>query len=96
MSTLVAMPKGKEITRSNNVTGLPSFSSWFDNFFDNSIGTEFLLNFNTGITLPAVNIKETERQISNLQDKLSKFNNDRKIKLDISQDVLDLLTIHFE
>ena len=59
MSTLVAMPKGKEITRKNNVTGLPSFSSWFDNFFDNSIGTEFLSNFNTGITLPAVNIKET-------------------------------------
>ena len=59
MSTLVAMPKGKEITRKNNVTGLPSFSSWFDNFFDNSIGTEFLSYFNTGITLPAVNIKET-------------------------------------
>lgn len=59
MSTLVAMPKGKEITKTNNVTGLPSFSSWFDNFFDNSIGTEFLSNFNTGITLPAVNIKET-------------------------------------
>ena len=62
MSTLVAMPKGKEITRKNNVTGLPSFSSWFDNFFDNSIGTEFLSNFNTGITLPAVNIKETNNE----------------------------------
>lgn len=59
MSTLVAMPKGKEISRKNTVTGLPSFSSWFDNFFDNSLGTEFLSNFNTGITLPAVNIKET-------------------------------------
>ena len=59
MSTLVTMPKGKEITRKNNVAGLPSFSSWFDNFFENSLGTEFLSNFNTGITLPAVNIKET-------------------------------------
>lgn len=59
MSTLVTMPKGREITRKNNVTGLPSFSSWFDNFFENSLGTEFLSNFNTGITLPAVNIKET-------------------------------------
>ena len=62
MSTLVAMPKGKEITRKNTVTGLPSFSSWFDNFFDNSLGTEFLSNFNTGITLPAVNIKETNNE----------------------------------
>lgn len=59
MNTLVTMPKGKEITRKNNVTGLPSFPSWFDNFFENSLGTEFLSNFNTGITLPAVNIKET-------------------------------------
>lgn len=62
MSTLVAMPKGKEISRKNTVTGLPSFSSWFDNFFDNSLGTEFLSNFNTGITLPAVNIKETNNE----------------------------------
>ena len=59
MTTLVKMPKGKEITRKNNVAGLPGFSSWFDNFFENSLGTEFLSNFNTGITLPAVNIKET-------------------------------------
>jgi HSP20 family protein len=59
MTTLVKMPKGKEITRKNNVTGLPGFSSWFDNFFENNLGTEFLSNFNTGITLPAVNIKET-------------------------------------
>lgn len=58
MTTLVKMPKGKEITSKNNVTGLPGFSSWFDNFFENSLGTEFLSNFNTGITLPAVNIKE--------------------------------------
>jgi HSP20 family protein len=59
MSTLVTMPKGREITRKNNVTGLPSFSSWFDNFFENSLGTEFLSNFNAGITLLAVNIKES-------------------------------------
>jgi len=62
MSTLVTMPKGKEITRKNNVTGLPGFSSWFDNFFENNLGTEFLSNFNTGITLPAVNIKETSEE----------------------------------
>jgi len=62
MSTLVAMPKGKKISRKNTVTGLPSFSSWFDNFFDNSLETDFLSNFNTGITLPAVNIKETNNE----------------------------------
>ena len=62
MSTLVTMPKGREISRRNNGTSLPSFSSWFDNFFDNNLGTEFLSNFNTGITLPAVNIKETNNE----------------------------------
>ena len=58
MNTLVTMPKGKQVSRRSNGTTLPSFSTWFDNFFDNNLGTEFLSNFNTGITLPAVNIKE--------------------------------------
>lgn len=62
MSTLVTIPKGREVSRKNNETNLPSFSSWFDNFFENSLGTEFLSNFNTGITLPAVNIKETNNE----------------------------------
>jgi HSP20 family protein len=62
MNTLVTMPKSREISRKSNVTGLPSFSSWFDNFLDNNLGTEFLSNFNTGITLPAVNIKETDNE----------------------------------
>ncbi len=62
MSTLVTMPKGREVSRKNNVTRLPNFPTWFDNFFENSMGTDFLSNFNTGITLPAVNIKETNEE----------------------------------
>lgn len=63
MSTLVTMPKnGKDLSKKRNVATLPSFSSWVDNFFENSLGTEFMSNFNTGITLPAVNIKETNDQ----------------------------------
>ena len=58
MSTIVTLPKGRKVSRKNDVN-LPTFPSWFDNFFENSLGTEFLSNFNTGITLPAVNIKET-------------------------------------
>jgi len=60
MSTLVTMPKGRQISRrTNDDSRFPGFSTWFDNFFENNLGTEFLSNFNTGITLPAVNIKET-------------------------------------
>ncbi|MGM5471296.1 Hsp20/alpha crystallin family protein [Flavobacteriaceae bacterium LMO-SS05] len=62
MSTLVTLPKGGENLRVNKGTSLPSLPSWFDNFFENSLGTEFLSNFNTGITLPAVNIKETNEE----------------------------------
>lgn len=58
MSTLVTMPIGRQIRRRNEGSNLPTFSSWFDNLFDNNLGTEFLSNFNTGITLPAVKIKE--------------------------------------
>ena len=59
MSTLVTMPKYDEngSTRKNNAT-LPSFSSWVDNLFESGLGTGFLNNFNNGMTLPAVNIKE--------------------------------------
>ncbi|MEY8849052.1 Hsp20/alpha crystallin family protein [Psychroserpens sp. XS_ASV72] len=57
MSTLMKSPsKGQELSTQN------SLSSWFDNFFDNGIGTGFLSNFNTGITLPAVNIKDNAEE----------------------------------
>ena len=61
MSTLVTMPKnGSEVSTNRNNSSLPSFSSWFDNLFESGLGTGFLSNFNTGITLPAVNIKENK------------------------------------
>ena len=59
MNNLVTMPKnGNRLSKKENVTGLPSLSSWLDNFFDTDLGTGLLSNFNTGMTLPAVNIKE--------------------------------------
>lgn len=59
MNNLVTMPKnGNNLSKKRDVTGLPSFSSWIDNFFDTDLETGFLANFNTGMTLPAVNIKE--------------------------------------
>ena len=59
MSTVLTVPKnGQKESRDRGISTLPRFSSWFDNFFDNDLGTGFLSNFNTGITLPAVNIKE--------------------------------------
>lgn len=60
MSTLATMPKnGNEVSTKRNTSSLPSFSSWVDNLIEGGMGTGFLSNFNTGMTLPAVNIKES-------------------------------------
>ena len=65
MSTLVTMPKnGNEVSTKRNLSSLPSFSSWVDNLFEGGMGTGFLSNFNTGMTLPAVNIKENADEFS--------------------------------
>lgn len=59
MSTLATMPRtGREVSDNRNQSSLPSLSSWVDNLFESGMGTGFLSNFNTGMTLPAVNIKE--------------------------------------
>jgi len=38
---------------------LPTFPSWIDEVFNKNMRTEFMSNFNTGITLPAVNVLDT-------------------------------------
>lgn len=59
MSTIATMPKkGNDVSTKRNISTLPSFSSWVDNLFESGMGSGFLSNFNTGLTLPAVNIKE--------------------------------------
>ena len=59
MSNLINVPKkGNNGSAQGSLATIPSLSSWVDNFFDTNLGTGFLSNFNTGITLPAVNIKE--------------------------------------
>lgn len=57
MSTLMKAP-----INGNEISTPKSLSSWVDNFFENGLGTGFLSNFNTGITLPAVNIKENPNE----------------------------------
>jgi HSP20 family protein len=61
MTTLTAMPKnGNDVSTIRKNTSIPSLSSWVDDLFEGSLGTGFLSNFNTGMTLPAVNIKENK------------------------------------
>ncbi|MFB9055305.1 Hsp20/alpha crystallin family protein [Mariniflexile ostreae] len=57
MSNLITVPRNGNLAKKSS--NYPSRSSWFDDFFLNDFPTVFSSNFNTGISLPKVNIKET-------------------------------------
>ncbi len=60
MNALMTVPKNGGLTRTtNSATHLPTWSSLFDDFFNRDLTSVFSQNFNTGISLPKVNIKET-------------------------------------
>ncbi|ALJ04650.1 heat-shock protein [Pseudalgibacter alginicilyticus] len=56
MSNLVTVPKNGNTIKKN--FNYPTRSSWFDDFLLGELPTVFSSNFNTGISLPKVNIKE--------------------------------------
>ena len=57
MSNLIPTTKnGTEKHSRLGFSALPSLSSWMDDIINTSFGNEFLSNFNTGMTLPAVNV----------------------------------------
>ena len=60
MSNLVSVPKNGSLANSNSNQNFPTLSNWLDDIFNRDlIPSVFTSNFNTGITLPKVNIKET-------------------------------------
>lgn len=59
MSTLVNVPKNGGLANVNSASNLPSWSNWLEDIFNRNEPPVFTSNFNSGITLPKVNIKET-------------------------------------
>ncbi|QDO95420.1 Hsp20/alpha crystallin family protein [Formosa sediminum] len=59
MSNLVSVPKNGSLTRNNSNENFPTLSTWLDDIFNRDLPSVFTSNFNTGMTLPKVNIKET-------------------------------------
>ena len=60
MSNLASVPKKGSLVNSNSNQNFPTLSNWLDDIFNRDlIPSAFTSNFNTGITLPKVNIKET-------------------------------------
>lgn len=60
MSNLVATKNGSMAKSNSNGPIFPMWSSWIDELFNKELPPVFTSNFNTGITLPKVNIKETK------------------------------------
>ncbi|WP_298499005.1 Hsp20/alpha crystallin family protein [uncultured Algibacter sp.] len=59
MSNLVNVPKNGGLANTNSNTNFHNWSNWLDDIFNRDLPSVFTSNFNTGITLPKVNIKET-------------------------------------
>lgn len=90
MSNLVNVPNNRGLAKTNSNSNFPSLSNWLDDVFNRDLPSVLTSNFNTGITLPKVNIKETtdafevEMAVPGL--KKSDF------KLDVDNDVLSIST----
>jgi|SRR5690554_3345790 len=59
MNSLVNVPKSGGLVKTNSNRNLPTWSHWLDDFFNRDLPSVFTDNFNDGITLPKVNIKES-------------------------------------
>jgi HSP20 family protein len=58
MSNLIVKSNGLEKRDAFENNALPSLSSWVDDLFNKSFAKDFVSNFNSGMTLPAVNVKD--------------------------------------
>ncbi|MBU2930159.1 Hsp20/alpha crystallin family protein [Winogradskyella psychrotolerans] len=59
MNNLVSVPKNGSLANSNSNQNHTTLSSWLDDIFNRDLPSVFTSNFNMGMTLPKVNIKET-------------------------------------
>ena len=59
MSNLINVPKNGSLSNTNSNLNFPSWSSWIDDIFNRELPSVFTSNYNTGMTLPKVNIRET-------------------------------------
>lgn len=59
MSSLMNVPKNGSLSSTNSNLNFPSWSSWIDDIFNRDLPSIVSSNFNTGMTTPKVNIRET-------------------------------------
>ena len=59
MSNLVSVPKNGNLANTNSNANYANVSTWLDDIFNRDLPSVFTSNFNTGMSVPKVNIKET-------------------------------------
>jgi HSP20 family protein len=59
MSNLVNVPKNGSLSNNNSNTNFPSVPNWLEDIFNRDLPSVLTSNFNTGLSLPKVNIKDT-------------------------------------
>ena len=59
MNALVNVPKNGSLSSNTSNVNFPNWSNWIDELFNRDLPSVFSSNFNNGITLPKVNIRET-------------------------------------
>lgn len=60
MTMLIPTRQNKEDNK--GLSTFPTLSSWLDEVFNDNFGTEFMNNYNTGISLPAVNVIDRDSE----------------------------------
>lgn len=56
------IPTRSKKDTNKGLTTFPTLSSWLDDVFNDSFGSELINNFNTGISLPAVNVIDNDNE----------------------------------
>lgn len=59
MSNLATVPNNGTLSNRNSNRNYSNVSNWLDDIFNRDLPSVFTSNFNTGMSLPKVNIKET-------------------------------------
>lgn len=90
MSTLVNVPENGSLPNTNSNVNIPSWSNWLEDIFNKDLPSLFTSNFNTGISLPKVNIKETSD--SYVVEMAIPGVKKSDLKIDIENDILSIST----
>ncbi len=88
MSNLVSVPRNGSLVNEKSNSSLPSLASWMDDFFSRDFPSLFSQNFNSGFSVPKVNIKETAEyfEVTLAAPGLSKSD----FKIDLDNQVLSI------